>query len=93
MPALGLLLAFVGHAGPAMGQSCGRADIAAAVEDMSKKLRKANSDNQPRLHQRMRELAKVRGWADADIEEKTLELLEDEQTRAQDEHASHLLGQ
>ncbi len=93
MPALIVLLAIAGGWEPATAQTCGRADIAAAVEDMSKKLRKANSDNQPRLQARMRELAKLRGWSETDIEEKAFEILEDDETRAQDEHASHLLGQ
>lgn len=92
VPLIALLLTLAG-AGSATAQTCTQADIAAVIESMSKRLRAANSDGQPRLQSRMRELAKLRGWAETDIEDKALDLLEDDETRAQDEHASHLLSQ
>lgn len=93
VPSLALLMIFAAGAASAIAQTCTQADVAAVVEDMSKRLRAANGESQPRLQARMRELAKLRGWSEIEIEDKALDLLEDDETRAQDEHASHLLGQ
>jgi hypothetical protein len=72
---------------------CTSADNAAVIADMSTKLRQNNKDNQNRMTTRLRELAKLRNWTEAESEEKGLDLLEDDQTQSQDETASHLLAQ
>ncbi len=74
-------------------KTCAQSDISAAMAAMSGKLKKNNQDNQARLMARLRELAKARGWSEAETEEKGLDLLEDDETRAQDETSSHLLSQ
>ena len=56
------------------------------------KLRRINADNQAKMQARLRELAKRKGWSEAETEDKGLDLLEDDETRVQDETASHLLG-
>ncbi|MEQ1616537.1 MAG: DUF1134 domain-containing protein [Hyphomicrobiaceae bacterium] len=75
------------------GKACSQADLAAVISDMSLKLRKANVDSQTRLRARLREFAKLKGWSESETEEKGLDLLEDDETKVQDETASHLLGQ
>ena len=74
-------------------KTCAQSDIAAVISDMSGKLRKINVDSRTRLRSRLREFAKLKGWSEAETEEKGLDLLEDDETRVQDETASHLLGQ
>lgn len=81
---------------PAFAQGtrvCTQAEIAAVIGDMSSKLRKVNVDGQAGLRARLRELGKLKGWSETETEEKGLDLLEDDETRVQDETASHLLGQ
>lgn len=75
------------------GKACTQADLAAVITDMSGKLRKTNVDSQNRLRARLREFAKLKGWSETETEEKGLDLLEDDETRVQDETASHLLAQ
>ena len=75
------------------GKTCTQTDVSAAMAAMSAKLKKNNQDNQTRLKARLRDLAKARGWSEAETEEKGFDLLEDDTTRTQDETASHLLGQ
>ena len=75
------------------GKACTQADLAAVITDMSGKLRKTNVDSQNRLRTRLREFAKLKGWSETETEEKGLDLLEDDETRVQDETASHLLAQ
>lgn len=75
------------------GKACTQADLAGVIADMSGKLRKTNVDSQQRLRARLREFAKLKGWNEAETEEKGLDLLEDDETRVQDETASHLLGE
>ena len=74
-------------------KACTQSDVAAAMAAMSAKLKTNNQDNQARLKLRLRELAKAKGWSEAETEEKGFDLLEDDTTRTQDETASHLLGQ
>jgi hypothetical protein len=78
--------------GQATAKSCTQNDIATVISGMSDKLRKANADNRARLQSGLRELAKRKGWSEAETEEKGLDLLEDDETRVQDETASHLLA-
>ncbi len=80
------------QSGAQSGPICTQADIAAVIAGMSETLKKANADSQARLQSKLRELAKLKGWSEAETEEKGLELLEDDETRIQDETASHLLG-
>ncbi len=93
--AIGCLMLTQGPPAPAQttGKTCAQSDIAAVISDMSGKLRKINVDSQTRLRSRLREFAKLKGWSDAETEEKGLDLLEDDETKVQDETASHLLGQ
>lgn len=84
-----LLLAY-----PASAQTkCSQANLQAVITDMSGKLRKVNVDSRARLGDRLRELAKIRGWSEAETEEKGIDLLEDDEAKVQDETASHLLSQ
>ena len=85
-----LILAAVGT-GPTAAQPCTKAEIAAVIDDAGAQLRKLTAANQPALKARLRRLAEVRGWAEADIEPKGLAYLQDDETRALDEQASHLL--
>ena len=73
--------------------TCSQAQIAAVISDMSSKLRKTNVDSQAGLRARLREFGKLKGWSEAETEEKGLDLLDDDETRVQDETASHLLAQ
>lgn len=86
-----------GSAPPSVAQTsarnCSQADMAAVMTDMSGKLRKINLDSQTRLRGRLRDLAKLKGWSETETEEKGLDLLEDDETKVQDETASHLLGE
>ena len=92
-------LAVVALAAPAAAQTapgirkCTQAELAAVISDMSTRLRGVNVESQTKLRNRLRELAKLKGWSDADTEEKGLDLLEDDETKVQDETASHLLGE
>jgi hypothetical protein len=76
----------------AASKTCTQNDIATVISGMSDKLRKANAGNQSRLQTRLRELGKLKGWSEAETEEKGLDRLEDDETRVQDETASHLLA-
>ena len=78
---------------PSAPKMCAQSDISTTIAAMSTKLKKSNQENQARLMARLRELAKARGWTEADTEEKGLDLLEDDETRVQDETSSHLLSQ
>jgi hypothetical protein len=78
---------------PALAQrTCSQNDLAVVITGMSDKLKRINVDSQSRMQTRLRELAKLKGWTEAETEEKGLDLLEDDETRVQDETASHLLG-
>jgi hypothetical protein len=87
LPALMLAAA----AGPTAAQSCTKAEIAAVIDDTGAQLRKLTAANQPALRAKLRRLAEAKGWAEADIEAKGLAFFQDDETRALDEHASHLL--
>jgi hypothetical protein len=76
----------------APARNCAASDISTIISGMSDKLRKSNVENQSRMQGRLRELAKLKGWSEAETEEKGLELLEDDETRIQDETSSHLLA-
>jgi hypothetical protein len=89
----GCLTLAIGTPALAQTKACTQADLAAVITDMSTRLRAANVASQTRLRDRLREYAKLKGWGEAETEEKGLDLLEDDETRVQDETASHLLGQ
>jgi len=57
-------------------KACPQSDVAAAMAAMSAKLKTNNQDNQARLKLRLRELAKAKGWSEAETEEKGFDLLE-----------------
>jgi len=73
-------------------ERCGKAEFGAVIDDTGAKLRKLNSDTQPRIQARMRELGARHGWAESEIEEKAYHLLLDEETRSLDEQAGELLA-
>ncbi len=78
---------------PSAPKMCAQSDISTTIASMSTKLKKNNQENQARLMARLRELARAKGWTEAETEEKGLDLLEDDETRVQDETSSHLLTQ
>ena len=100
---LAVLSALAGQQAPALGQSptqnasqnapqtCSSDDVAAIVDDTGAKLRQHNSESQPRLRAKLRELAQKRGWTSAEVESKGLAVLQDDQTVTLDGQAGQLL--
>lgn len=78
--------------GSAHAAPCSRADFAAAVDSAGAKLRAFNAEANPKLNARLRELAKDKGWRDAEVEERGFEYLQDRRISAFDEEASELLN-
>lgn len=90
----GLVLAVAGLAagllaGPALACTADR--IAAVIDTTGQKLRQYNSETQPRLQGRMRQLGERNGWSSSEIEEKGYALISDDETRKLDEQAGALL--
>jgi hypothetical protein len=79
-------------AGAAVAAPCSKADFAAAVDAAGAKLRQFNAEANPKLKSRLDELAKDKGWRDAEVEERGFEYLQDRRIAAFDEEASELLS-
>src|SRR5215831_18186916 len=79
-------------AAAAAAPSCAREDFAQAVDRAGAALRQLNADNAPRLRAKLRELKELRGWPDAEFEEKAYEILQDERMGALDMQANDLLA-
>lgn len=73
-------------------QTCKPEDVFATIDATGAKLREINSDWQPRLQAKLKQLAQKRGWADGEAETKGRAVIEDAETRRLDERAAGLLA-
>ncbi len=90
----GLLAAVlvIGAATGVTAQTCSKADFADAIDRAGAAMRKANSDNAPRLQALMRLLKEQKGWAEAEYQEKAIELAHDQRLEELDRKANELLA-
>ena len=79
-------------AGPAAAQDCKPEDVFAVIDATGARLREINTEWQPRLRDKMRELAARRGWNEAEAETKCRPVIEDGETQRLDGRAAELLG-
>ncbi len=79
-------------AGPAAAQDCKPEDVFAVIDATGARLREINTEWQPRLRDKMRELAALRGWSEAEAEAKSRPFIEDGETQRLDGRAAELLG-
>lgn len=77
---------------PALAQTCGKTQFAAVIDETGAKLRKQNSEAQPKFLARMRQLGAREGWPESQIEGRAYAFLADDETRALDEQAGSLLN-
>lgn len=83
----------LGATGSWAAETCTKADIAAVIDATGAELRRLNAVHRPELQSKLDRLARRRGWNDVDAKAKAAELLQDDETRALDDHASELLGE
>jgi hypothetical protein len=77
---------------PAQAQECPKDQLGAVVDQAGEKLRRLNTETQPRIDAAMRQLKAKRGWSDTDYEEKAYEALQDDRVTAFDTSANELLA-
>jgi hypothetical protein len=97
-PALALLLATVlgalgatTWAAPADAETCSREAFASAVDGAGAALRGFNAEASPKVQARIKELQRLRGWSDADIESRAIDYLHSPRIAELDESANKLL--
>src|SRR5262245_47167146 len=86
------MLAFAALASPAAAQECKQEDVSTVIDSTGGRLREINSQWQPRLRAKLRELAQKNGWSEAEVETKGRAVIEDDETRSMDERAAALLA-
>ena len=74
-----------------MAAPCDREQIASAINAAGETLRQMTQAAQPTLQTKLLKLKEVKGWSDADYEEKGYALLEDERTGTLDAAANELV--
>lgn len=79
-------------AAPVAAQDCKPDDVFAVIDATGARLREINTEWQPRLREKMRELAARRGWNDAEADAKSRPFIEDSETQRLDGRAAELLG-
>jgi hypothetical protein len=89
---LGVILGAILGAVSAQAQECPKDQLATVVDQAGEKLRRLNTETQPRIDAAMRQLKTKRGWSDADYEEKAYEALQDDRVTAFDTSANELLA-
>ena len=93
MPLLLLLAGLsLAAAAPARSQTCTPEDFAAAVDNAGASLRTFNTQNAPRLQEKLRQLKAKRGWSDTEFEERSIDLLHDARIEELDRQANDILG-
>lgn len=88
---LAALFLVVALADRGAAETCTEAQITAAQEEGSAALKRINGASTPQIEQKMRELQKVRGWSDHDLDDKAYEQLEDSTIRALDKEMTTLI--
>ena len=91
-PSIVLSLFILGSAPSAHSQECKPDDVFGVIDATGARLREINSEWQPRLTIKMRELAARNGWSDADAEVKGNAVLVDSETQRLDGRAAELLA-
>ena len=98
-PALALLLAaalyMLGAAAVtdiARAEVCSRDDFATAVDGAGAALRNFNAETSPKVQARIKELQRLRGWSDAEIEARAIDYLHSPRIAELDETANQLLS-
>ena len=76
---------------PSAAATCTGDQVSAVIDETGARLRQQNAESQPRLRTKLREVAQKRGWTDAELQSKGLELLQDAETRNLDDQAGQLL--
>lgn len=83
-----LLLALPVHAQPA---DCTAEDFASAVDRSGDALRAINTDALPKIRDKLRQLKELRGWDDANYEQRGLDAIADAHSRKLDLQAEELI--
>src|SRR5689334_3265480 len=76
----------------AAAPTCTPADFSRAVDEAGAALRTLNTETKPRLQPKMLQLKALKGWSDADYEEKTFATLQDDRIASLDARANELLA-
>ncbi|MGE0628249.1 MAG: DUF1134 domain-containing protein [Hyphomicrobiaceae bacterium] len=76
---------------PATAQACIPKQIYGVVDQTGSRLREIHNEAQPRIRERLQQLAAKRGWKESEIDLKSREFLDDDRTRAFDKQAGQLL--
>lgn len=77
---------------PGFAQTCDSAAIAGVIDETGQRLRKITSDGQAGFADKIRELARRKGWSETDGEQRAYASLEDSEVRDLDEQAGTLLN-
>ena len=93
LTAMGTLVMLTGAlSGPVAAQQCKPEDVSAVIDGAGAQLRELNTQAQPRIQGKLRELAAAKGWNNAELERQGRALIDDAATRAFDERAATLLA-
>jgi hypothetical protein len=86
------VVAWLGVFKLASAPTCTPVDFSKAVDEAGAALRKLNAETKPRLQPKMLQLKALKGWSDADYEEKTFAALQDDRIASLDARANELLA-
>ncbi len=77
---------------PAVAQSCKAEEISVVIDGAGAQLRELNTQAQPRIQGKLKDLAAAKGWNNAELETQGRALIDDAATRAFDDRAATLLA-
>lgn len=87
------VLALLAGVAPAAAQDCKLDDLHAVIDQTGQRLRVINTDWQPRLRAKLRELGQKRGWSETETDSRGRSVLDDDETRNLDSRAAELLAE